>query len=170
MTTHPLSAKTAAGPPGGEALLTSSSYGSAVAAVDALADAHFPVERVTIVGRGVRTVEKVTGRSGFGRALAGGALNGGMIGLFYGLLFEWWGALTLSADWEWLALWGLIYGAVIGGVIGLAFHWFADGARRDFASAQSLEADRYEVVLTGGDREQAVRILREAGLLAREAA
>ena len=170
MTTQPISAKTGGGPPAGEALLTSSSYESAVAAVDALADAHFPVERVTIVGRGVRTVEKVTGRSGYARALAGGALNGSMIGLFFGLLFDWWGALTPSADWGWLALWGLIYGAVIGGLIGLAFHWFAGGARRDFASAQSLEADRYAVVLTGGDREQAVRILREAGLLAREAA
>ena len=58
MTTQPISAKTDGGPPAGEALLTSSSYESAVAAVDALADAHFPVERVTIVGRGVRTVER----------------------------------------------------------------------------------------------------------------
>ena len=169
MAIEPLSPTTAGGPPDGEPLLTSDSYESAVAAVDALADGRFPVERVTIVGRGVRTVEQVTGRSGYVRALGTGALNGGIIGLFFGVLFDWWGVLTPASAWGWLALLGLLYGAVAGGLIGLAVHAFAGGGRRDFASARSLEASRYEVLLTGGDRDLALRILREAGLLAAEA-
>jgi hypothetical protein len=166
MAAEPLSPTTGSSPPDGEPLLTSSSYESAVAAVDALADARFPVELVTIVGRGVRTVERVTGRSGYVGALGTGALNGGIIGLFFGVLFDWWGALTPASAWGWLALLGLLYGAVAGGLIGLALHAFAGGGRRDFASAQSLQASRYEVVLSGGDRGVALRILREAGLVA----
>src|SRR5919106_811111 len=152
-----------------EPLLTTGSYESAVAAVDALADARFPVEHVTIVGHGISTIEAVTGRAGYARALGTGALNGALIGLFFGLLFDWWGALTPSTGWGWLALWGLIYGAVLGGLIGLALYGFY-GGRREFASAGSLQADRYEGLLAGGDRSDAVRILRDAGVLAADAA
>jgi hypothetical protein len=166
MSSEAISPQTNGGAPQGEPLLTTDSYESAVAAVDALADARFPVERVTIVGHAISTVETVTGRAGSARALGTGALNGAIIGLFFGLLFDWWGALTPSTGWGWLALWGLIYGAVLGGVIGLAADGFS-GGRREFASASSLRADRYEVLLAGGDRNDAIRILRNAGMPAR---
>jgi hypothetical protein len=165
MAIEPLSARDDGGSPPGELLLASSSYESAVAAVDALADAGFPVEHVTIVGHGVRTVERVTGRAGRAGAVGTGALNGAIVGFFFGLLFDWWGAVTPTGGWAWLAVWGLLYGALLGGLLGLAFHSFAGGGHRDFASMRSLEADRYEVVLTGGERDQAVRILRSAELL-----
>jgi hypothetical protein len=165
MAIDPITPQTDGGPPTGEPVLTTTSYESAVAAVETLADAQFPVEHLTIVGRGISTVEKVTGRYGYGRALGSGALNGAVIGLFFGLLFDWWGALTPSTGWGWLALWGLSYGAVVGGLIGLVLHGVMGGARRDFASSRSLQADRYEVLLAGGDRGEAVRVLREAGLL-----
>lgn len=165
MAIQPIGPQTDGGPPAGEPLLISSTYEDAVAAVDALADARFPVERVTIVGRGIKTVEKVTGRFGLARATATGALNGALIGLFFGLLFDWWGALTPSGGWGWLALWGLLYGAVVGALVGVVVHSVLGGGRRDFASARSLIADRYEVLLAGGDRGQAVRVLRDAGLL-----
>jgi hypothetical protein len=165
MASQPITPQTNGGAPQGEPLLTTDSYESAVAAVDALADDGFPVERVTIVGHGISTVEKVTGRAGYAQALGTGALNGALIGLFFGLLFDWWGALTPSTGWGWLALWGLIYGAVLGGLVGLAFYGFSSG-RREFASARSLQAARYEVLLSGGDGSAAVRILRDAGVLA----
>ena len=136
-------------PPDGRSLVTVSSYEDAVAAVDALADAHFPVQHVAIVGRGVRTVEDVTGRFGPARAVASATLAGGLIGLFFGLLFDWWGALTPEVAWAQLAFYGLAYGALA-------------GLRREFSSVRTLDADHYDVTLTGGERAEAMRILHDA--------
>ena len=150
-------------PPDGRPLMTVSSYADAVAAVDALADARFPVEHVAIVGRGVRTVEDVTGRSGPGREVAGAAATGAVIGLFFGLLFDWWGALTPEVGWGWLALYGLAYGAIAGLVVSLLFHGVR--GRRNFASVRTLDADEYDVLLLGGERAEAMRILHDARLV-----
>jgi hypothetical protein len=159
----PNAAPVSASPPA-EVLLTARDYDRAVAAVDVLADADFPVDHVAIVGHGIRTVEQVTGRWGRARAVGVGALNGALVGLFFGLLFDWWGALTPEIGWGSLALLGLVYGAVAGTVAGLLLRGFAGGGRH-FASARALDADRYDVVLTGGDRVEALRVLRGAGLL-----
>jgi heat induced stress protein YflT len=150
-------------PPDGRPLLAVSSYADAVAAVDALADARFPVQHVAIVGRGVRTVEDVTGRYGPARAIGTAALSGGLIGVFFGLLFDWWGALTPEVGWGWLALYGLLYGAFAGFVVALLFE--RAGRRRDFSSVRTLDADHYDVTLTGGERAEALRILHDAGLV-----
>jgi hypothetical protein len=150
-------------PPDGRPLLTVSSYADAVAAVDALADARFPVEHVAIVGRGVRTVEDVTGRSGPGREIAGAALTGAVIGLFFGLLFDWWGALTPEVGWGWLALYGLAYGAFAGLVVSLLVQ--RTSGWRDFSSVRTIDADRYDVTLTGAERAEAMRILHDARLV-----
>jgi hypothetical protein len=150
-------------PPDGRPLLTVGSYADAVTAVDALADARFPVQHVAIVGRGVRTVEDVTGRYGTGRAVAGAAVTGAVIGLFFGLLFDWWGALTPEVGWGWLALYGLAYGAFAGLVVSLLLQ--RAGRWRDFSSVRTIEADHYDVTLTGGERAAALRILHNAGLL-----
>ena len=149
-------------PQHGVRLLTVSRYADAVSAVDALADADFPVEHVAIVGRGLRTVEDVTGRSGPVREVASTTFTGALIGLFFGLLFDWWGALTPAVDWGWLALYGLVYGAIAGFIVGLVFR--AAGPRRDFSSMRTLDAAQYDVTLSGGDRSEALRILRGAGM------
>jgi hypothetical protein len=47
-------------------------YGSAQQAVDRLSDDGFPVEKLDIVGSGVRLVEQVTGRLTTGRAAGAG--------------------------------------------------------------------------------------------------
>ncbi len=146
----------------GRRLATVDSYDDAVRIVDALADAKFPVEHVAIVGRGVRTVENVQGRDGVLRAAGSAAFSGAMIGLFFGILFDWWGAVSAEVAWGWLALAGLGYGAIAGLVIGLLIQ--ATGPRHEFSSVQTLEAEHYDVTLTGGERAEADRILHDAGL------
>ena len=148
--------------PDGPRLVTVDAYADAVGVVDVLADAHFPVEHVAIVGRGVRTVEDVTGRYGPMRAVASTTLTGALIGLFFGLLFDWWGAVSLETGWGWLALAGLIYGAFAGLFVGLLLQ--VGGSRREFSSVRTLTAEHYDVTLTGGERAEALRILRDAGL------
>jgi hypothetical protein len=51
-------------------------YESAQQAVDRLSDDGFPVEKLDIVGSGLRLVERVTGRLTSSRAATAGALSG----------------------------------------------------------------------------------------------
>jgi hypothetical protein len=148
---------------GGAVLVTVDDYDDAVAVIDTLARAQFPVEQVSIVGHGVELVERVTGRFGPARAVVTGAVNGGLIGLFFGLLFDWWGALSPQVNQLWLALDGLAYGALVGAGFTMLFYAFTRG-RREFASTRSLTAARYDVVVPRHDRARALGVLdRTAG-------
>ena len=69
------------------AISSYSTYEEAERAVDRLADQGFAVRRSAIVGRGLRSVEQVTGRMTPGRAALTGAAEGGLIGLLFALLF-----------------------------------------------------------------------------------
>ena len=51
------------------AIASFSSYADAERAVDYLVDKRFPVQRVAIVGRGLKLVEQVTGRFGWVEAV-----------------------------------------------------------------------------------------------------
>src|SRR5215470_5559119 len=137
------------------------SYQDAQQAVDRLSDERFPVENLEIVGSGLRTVERVTGRLTNARAAAAGAASGAWFGLFIGLLV---GLFTAGPTWIGLILGGLLIGAAWGAIFGFASHAATRG-RRDFSSAQSLTASRYDVIARGGTAEQARSILQQAGLL-----
>jgi hypothetical protein len=95
------------------------SYAGAQHLVDRLADAKFPVERMRIVGNGIRTVETVTGRMTTGRAALYGAGSGAWFGLFIGLLF---GLFTIGPVWIGVLLTTVLLGAVFGAVAGFVGH------------------------------------------------
>jgi hypothetical protein len=138
------------------------SYEQAEAAVDHLADSGFPVERVSIVGRGLHYVERVTGRFGYGDAALRGALSGAIAGALIGWLFgvfDWFNPLVAAA---WLAFDGLWFGAVVGALLGLLMHALTRG-RRDFASVAGMRADRYDVIADAEVAEEAARILTSLG-------
>ena len=135
-------------------------YAEAERAVDRLADAKFPVERVAIVGTGIRWVEQVTGRMSYGKAALRGALSGAFAGVLIGWLFgafDWFDPVVSSA---WLALDGLWFGAVVGALIGLLIHAFS-GGRRDFESVGTMRADRYEVLVDEEVAYEALRLLNQ---------
>jgi hypothetical protein len=119
-------------------------YTDAQAAVDRLADAHFPVEEVSIIGRDIKLVEDVTGRLSYGRAALAGAATGAWIGLLFGLFMSLFANDTTSA--AVLLLWGLIFGA-IGGAVFAVISYALSGGRRDFVSVSQLVAERYDVVV-----------------------
>ena len=137
---------------------TYDSYREAERAVDFLSDKEFPVERAVILGSGLRTVEQIAGRITTGRAALQGALQGAMIGvlfaLFIGLFF------TVSE-----AFFGvLLYGLIVGTIFGATFAAIAQGmqgGRRDFASVQRMEAERYEVQVDHEVSAQAKQLLSE---------
>ena len=121
---------------------TYGSYPEAERAVDFLSDKEFPVERVAIVGTGLKTVEQVAGRLTTGRAALAGATQGAMIGLFFSLLLGLF--FTLEEGFLGLLLYGVILGTLFGAVLAAVTQAMQRG-RRDFASVRGMEAERYEV-------------------------
>jgi hypothetical protein len=116
-------------------------YLAAQALVDRMADSGFPVEHVRIIGDGVRTVEVVTGRMTKAKAALYGAGSGAWFGLLIGVIFS---IFTVGPAWIWALIIPTLIGAFWGAAFGFIAHWSTRG-RRDFASVQTLEAQRYDV-------------------------
>jgi hypothetical protein len=135
-------------------------YDQAQQAVDYLADEKFPVERVAIVGEGLRLVEQVTGRRTWGKAVLDGLLGGGVIGLLLGWVFGWFSLVNPLVSAVSLALWGLVLGALIGALVG-GFSYAAIGGRRDFTSVGTVQAAQYNILVDADVADAA------QGLLAR---
>jgi hypothetical protein len=123
-----------------------------------LADQEFPVQNLLIVGTDLKQVERVTGRLSWGRILAAGALSGGWLGLFVGLIF----GLFTSEGWLALIVSTTLFGAVFG-VVWAAIGYAASRGRRDFTSISQVVATRYEVLVEHKHAERA------RGLLAQQA-
>src|SRR5262245_64669431 len=121
---------------------SSSTYEDAEHAVDWLSDHEFPVERVSIVGTGLRYVERVSGRVTTGRAALLGLSYGTMLGLAWGLLFAVLFTFDSGSFWGLLA-YSVVVGSLLGAAIGAVTHYLANG-RRDFASEAQTRADHYE--------------------------
>jgi hypothetical protein len=137
-----------------------SQYADAERVVDHLADAGFPVERVTIVGHDMRLIEKVLGRVGYKEAILRGACGGGLTGLLIGWIFgifNWIDPVVASV---WLALDGLVFGLIVGALFGALTHWAQQG-RRDFASARVMLPSRYEVLVDSEVAPRALELISE---------
>jgi hypothetical protein len=136
---------------------SASTYEDAEHTVDWLSDHDFPVEHVSIVGTGLRYVERVSGRLTTGRAALYGGGEGALTGLFIGALF----ALLFTTDDATVlgvVAVGVVFGAVFGAIFG-AFAHLAGGGSRDFASTADTRADHYEVQVDDGYASEAQRVL-----------
>jgi hypothetical protein len=134
-----------------------SSYQEAERIVDWLSDQSFPVDRVSIVGTGLRYVEQVSGRLTTGRAALVGMGQGAWIGLFFGLLFTLFFDLSTGGFFG-VLLYGIVAGAFFGTLWGAIFHLMRQG-RRDFASVAQTRADRYEVQVDASAADEAERLI-----------
>ena len=139
-----------------------SSYQDAERAVDYLSDNKFPVERVSIVGRDLEFVERVTGRMTYGGAALRGALSGALVGVLVGWLFAVFSWFDPVIGWGWLILDGLWFGAVVGALFGLLSHAML-GGQRDFASIGAMRANRYELLVDDEVAAEAERLISRIG-------
>lgn len=137
---------------------TYTSYADAERAVDFLSDKDFPVERMAIVGTGLKTVEQVAGRLTTGRAALAGAGQGAMIGLVFALLFGLF--FTVEEAFLGVLLYGLAAGALFGATFAAIAH-AATGGRRDFASVTAMTAERYELQVDHEVSARAKQLLAE---------
>jgi hypothetical protein len=141
-------------PPRGVSIAQYTRYVDAQRAVDHLSDNNFPVQAVTIVGSGLRMVERVTGRLTYGRVAFAGALSGAYFGVFVGLL------LSLLSD---TALAGVLGAMLLGAGFGMLFgiiSYAATRGRRDFTSTSQIVASEYEVLCAEEHAGRAVQLLR----------
>lgn len=134
-------------------------YEQAQNAVDRLSDTSFPVEQTSIIGRDLSRIEQVTGRMTKARATLMGAATGAWFGLLIGVFI---GIFAIGPVWLGLALGGIVIGAIWGAVFGLVAQW-ATGGRRDFSSASSIVAARYEVTVANGYADRARQLLAQLG-------
>jgi hypothetical protein len=136
---------------------SSTSYKDAEHAVDWLSDHEFPVERVSIVGTGLRYVERVSGRMTTGRATLLGTGYGALVGLLWGLLFA--ALFTFDSGSFWTLLgFSILVGGLGGALIGALSH-SSRGGERDFSSEAQTRADHYEVQVEDGYAAEAQRVL-----------
>jgi hypothetical protein len=131
-------------------------YDDAQRVVDYLCDAGFPVNNVQIVGTGLTSVERVTGRLTRKGVAAAGALSGVWLGMFVGLAF----ALFSTQG----HLGFLIATPLIGALFGLiwsqlGFTTMTRNGARDFASVSQFVATNYEVVVEHNYAAQAHAVL-----------
>jgi hypothetical protein len=138
---------------------TYADYAQAQHAVDHLADQGFPVQHVSIIGTGLRSVERVTGRLTRGKVAAAGALSGLWMGLFVGIAF----AIFSSQGQLGFLLTTPLLGALFGLVWSqLGFAAATRNGARDFSSVTQVVASQYEVVVEHSLAARAHHLLAEA--------
>jgi hypothetical protein len=129
-------------------------YPSAQHAVDHLSDDGFPVDRVAIVGTGLRMVEQVTGRMTVARAALSGAATGAWIGLLIGLLL----GIFANEGWWWVIITAVALGIIWGTAFGAVAHALT-GGHRDFSSVSGLQASSYAIEVESERADTALRTL-----------
>jgi hypothetical protein len=139
---------------------TFDNYEDAQRAVDRLSDQGFPVERVAIVGQGLRYVEQVVGRMTTGRAAMVGAGQGAAIGAIFGLLVGLIFTIRPNPALLLLVVYGIVAGAILGAIAGALAH-VATGGERDFTSVPAMVAERYELQVDDDVADRAGEALQQ---------
>jgi len=128
--------------PRGEVVASFETYVQAQQAVDVLARADFPVDKVSIVGSDLKTVERVTGKLTWGRVALAGAASGAWLGVFFGLLLVIFSPSTNLG----FVLAAVLIGAGFGMLFGLVSYAITR-RRRDYTSMTQVLATSYAVLV-----------------------
>ena len=127
----------------GETVASFSKYEAAQKAVSTLIASDVPAKKIAIVGQGLRSIERITGRLGYGAAARAGAVNGLVIGVLFAFIFVI-GTPTVAIQ----AFVGvLLVGIALGMLMSIIMYSFVR-RRRDFASVMQVVADHYDVRVT----------------------
>jgi hypothetical protein len=138
----------------GEPVTSVREYEAAQKAVSTLIAGEIPARDIAIVGQGVRTVEKITGKLGYATAARSGAVNGVLIGLLLSAI------LVIGNPEAPIQLFvGFVFIGVAIGMIMSLITFAVVRRRRDFASVTQMAADHYEVTVLPGSFAKAREVL-----------
>lgn len=130
------------------------SYDRAQKAVSTLIAADVPARDIAIVGQGLRSVERVTGRLGYASAARSGAINGVLLGLLFSAILVI-GAPSVPIQ----AFVGVLFvGIAIGMLLSIVTYSIVR-RRRDYASVTQVVADHYEVTVAASSVQRAKQVL-----------
>lgn len=124
----------------GETVVSFTAYEGAQKAVSALIAADVPAREIAIVGQGLRSVERVTGRLGYAAAARTGALNGLVLGVLFAAIFVI-GSPVVPIQ----AFVGVLFLGIAVGMLLSLISYAMVRRRRDYASVMQVVADHYEV-------------------------
>ena len=132
--------------PQGEVIGTFDEYAAAVAFVEKLVANDFPAQLIAIVGKNLRSVERVRNRINQGRVALSGAITGSWIGFLFALIAPTGdststtiGTITASTF-----LQPVLIGAGIGTIFNVVRFSLAKN-KRSFASQSMIIASEYQV-------------------------
>lgn len=138
----------------GETVGTFAEYEAAQKAVSKLIAADVAARDIAIVGSGLRSIERVTGKLGYATAARSGAINGVLIGLFFSAILVL-GSPSVPIQ----AFVGVLFvGIAVGMILSLVTYAFVR-RRRDYASVVQVVADHYEVTVAAGSIHRARQVL-----------
>ena len=144
--------------PQGEVVADFATHAEASTYVDLLVKNDFPPQAIAIIGSDLRTVERLRGKLTYARVALGGAATGSWIGLLYGLLF---GAQPTAATVEAATVaeaGSIVSAVVVGAGIGMlvnVLRFSMARNRRQYLSASSVIANRYDVIVPANLIDQA---------------
>ncbi|MDX2375749.1 hypothetical protein M4I32_02930 [Microbacterium sp. LRZ72] len=142
----------------GQTVASFPTYEAAQKAVSTLIAGEVPAREIAIVGLGLRSIERVTGRLGYATAARSGAINGLLIGLFFSAILVL-GAPSVPIQ----AFVGVLFvGIAIGMLLSLVTYSLVR-RRRDFASVMQVVADHYEVTVEDASAAKARDALGSRG-------
>jgi hypothetical protein len=134
-------------------------YERAQKAVSALIAAEIPAREISIVGKGLRSVERVTGRLGYAAAARQGAVNGVLLGLLFAAIF-----VLGSPDVPIQAFVGVLFVGIAIGMLMSLIAYTLVRRRRDYASITQVVADAYDVTVAPASIHRARQILGGASV------
>ena len=129
-------------------------YTDAVALVEKLVEANFPMTSIAIVGKDLKTVERVRGRMNYGKV----ALSGATTGAFIGFVLSLFSPVPEGADASSIAVSNVIQPVLIAAGVGMIFNiirFAMSRNKRSFMSSSMVMAKEYEVQVPGNLLAQA---------------
>lgn len=138
----------------GQTIASFPTYEGAQKAVSTLIAADVPARDIAIVGQGLRSIERITGRLGYAAAARTGAINGLLLGLLFSAILVL-GSPSVPIQ----AFVGVLFVGIAIGMLMSIIAYSLVRRRRDYASVMQVLADHYEVTVGASSIHRARQVL-----------